>query len=394
MASIGARVSNLLINKLDVAFTLGRVFGLLPVLMMSRLIDDTNVLADSVSNYQVALFLATLVLYGGPQVYLIKHGVERRVFVYHMALSTLIMAGGLIAIEMLGWRSGLVMPFVFLVVFRSYYLLYASYLKSSSNPLSYALIGIALISLATFGLTLSYMAATLVCLVLTAGLSIRLGYASTRHAIVAGRRYFTVLRWNSGYFLTFLLQQTYTQITLAAYALFASGPEYLLATHLVYIYALSFIFHSILFRFYLSKMSGQKGTEETKKTLRQSLKISLLLGFVSAVIVLFFYETIELALFTNTFMTIEAAVVLAVMILLTATNVGWSALFMSVKRPFLLAAITGTSTAVVLIGMMAADSLSVTNGLQWAMLAGLSVQAILRTYFGILVVKGLPKKEA
>ena len=105
MRTLLVRLSDIVIHKLDLAFTLGRVFGLLPVLIMSRTISDTDLLAEQVSNYQVALFLATLVLYGAPQVYLVKYGLERRVFVYHLLISSVIVLLGLALCSVMGWTG-------------------------------------------------------------------------------------------------------------------------------------------------------------------------------------------------------------------------------------------------------------------------------------------------
>ena len=383
-----ARLSRLVIEKLDLAFTLGRVFGLLPVLIMSRRITDTTILADQVSAYQVAMFLATLVLYGGPQVYLVKFGVERRVFVFHMALSTIAIACGLLVVMALGWKGGLIMPFLFLIVFRSYYLLLASYLKSEPTP-SFILIAIACVTLGIFTITLSYTISSLVAIILTGILLWRLGYGRLRDGQLAIRNYTRILRWNAGYFATFLLQQTYTQITLAVYAFFATGTDYLLATHLVYIYSLSFILHGVLFRFYLSKMSRETNYANLEASFRQSIILSLLLGVVAAVITVAFYPWIEHLLFGKSLLTLSTALLLGLMILLNSTNFGWSALFMSTKRPYHLAAVAVVSTAVVVVGIVTAAAFDIKDGLVYSMVIGLLIQALLRGALGLRLLRAL-----
>lgn len=381
------RFSELLTNKLDLAFTLGRVFGLLPVMIMSRQIADATLLAERVSNYQVSMFLATLVLYGAPQVYLVKRGVERRVFVWHMAISSSVLAAGLCLLELLRWSNELIMPFIFLVFFRSYYLLFATYLKTERSSASYTLIAIALIALSVFGFTQSYVASTAVCLVLIGAFTMWAGYSQIRYLGVAFRNYFTLLRRNAGYFFTFLLQQTYTQITLAVYAVFASGSEYLLATHIVYIYAISFIFHGILFRYYTSKMSEEGGVDTLRVTLRICIRSSLLLGGVLAGMVVLFHGFIEEILFSRRYLTFPTTMMLGAMILLNSVNFGWSALFLSARRPMLLSTVAAVSTAVVILGMGGAAAMGVANGLLYAMLAGLLVQAVLRSTLGMRLLR-------
>lgn len=387
MLSAAAHLSKLLINKLDLAFTMGRVFGLLPVLIMSRQISDPNMLAQQVSDYQVAMFLATLVLYGGPQVYLVKRGIERKIFVWHMAVSATLFAAGIVTMQLAGWNTGLIMPFVFLVLFRSYYLLYASYLRTEPGVTSYVLLAIALVTLAIFAATLSYVVAVFVSLTLTGALTVHLGYVNRRFVLVALRRYFSILRRNFGYFVTFLLQQTYTQITLAFYAFFAVGTQYLMATHLVYIYSISFILHGILFRISLSKMSYQKRASAIRSTLMQSIFISLLLGILAAVAVIIFFEPIEMFIFGQSFLSFPTAVILGGMIVLNSTNFGWSALFLSYKRPFQLAAIAIVSTGIVMCGITLTAAIGLENGLTYAMLTGLCVQAVLRTVLGMKLLR-------
>ncbi|MBU2867474.1 hypothetical protein [Pacificibacter marinus] len=383
MANLRNRIADLLINKLDLAFTLGRVFGLLPVLIMSRQITDTDVLAENVSHYQVAMFLATLVLYGAPQVYLVKQGLERRVFVFHMLISTLLFIAGLMIASVSGVAHGVILPFLFLVVFRSYYLLYASYLKTDKGRASFYLIGIAVCTLIIFALTMNYALSGTLGFAFMLLLTVRLGYAKLVYAVIAARQYFTILRANAGYFATFLMQQTYTQITLAVYAFVANGTEYLLATHMVYIYSLSFIFHGILFRFYLSKMSRQTQTSALRASLKQSLRLSLMLGVAAALTVVVGYVWIEKILFAKSLLTMPTAVMLGVMIMLNSTNFGWSALFMSARRPFQLSAIAAISTSIVVAGIFVTSMLSIENGLVWAMIAGLTVQAVLRSIYGL-----------
>lgn len=387
MEIFSARLSNLVIHKLDLPFTLGRVFGLMPVLIMSRVITETDPLAEQVSNYQIALFLATLVLYGAPQVYLVKQGLEQRVFVYHLLISSVIVLLVLSVLAVMGCATGVMLPFAFLVFFRSYYLLYASYLKMAKGRQSLYLVGIALVTLSFFAVTLNFFMATLACAVLTAGFTIYLGYAKLRYAVAAARAYFRILRANAGYFTTYLFQQTYTQIALAVYAFIESGTQYLLATHMVYIYSLCFIFHSMLFRFYLSKMSRQKDISVLRTSLKQSLKYSMILGIASTVTVILGYKWIEYLLFAKSFLTLPTAVMLGMMILLNAINGGWSPLFLALRRPYELTLISSGSTLIVILGILALHKLEIENPLIYAMLLGLAFQAIFRSFLGLKLLK-------
>lgn len=387
MTTLSARLSDIAIHKLDLAFTLGRVFGLLPVLIMSRVITDTDLLSEQVSKYQVALFLATLVLYGAPQVYLVKQGIERRVFVYHLMISSTTVLSVLIVLDIIGLASGLVLPFVFLVFFRSYYLLYASYLKTARGRQSVILVSIALVTTTIFALSINYFIATVACALLTAIFTAYLGYAKLRYAAAAASSYFKILRTNAGYFTTFLLQQTYTQITLAVYALIEGGTEYLLATHIVYIYALAFIFHGMLFRFYLSKMSRQKDKELLRTSLKKSLHSSMFLGISAAVTVVVAHQWIEYLLFAKSLLTMPIAVMLGMMILLNAINAGWSPLFLALRRPYELTLISSGSTLIVIIGIFVFNKLQIENPLVYAMLLGLAFQALFRSVLGLKLLK-------
>ena len=380
------RLSRLLVEKLDLTFTLGRVFGLLPVLILSRRVADQAVLAEMVSDYQVALFLSTIVLYGGPQVYLVKQGLERRVFIFHMALSSVLFTLGLLAFDAVVPGYALVWPFVYLVFFRSYYLLLASYLKFHPKE-AFFLIGMAVASVAVFAVTLDYLWATLVAAGMMGWFLWRQGYLRLRFALVALRQYVPLLLRNSGYFITFLLQQTYTQITLVAYALVAGGTDYLLATHAIYIFALSFVAHNILFRFTLAKMGQKSDMHARRRHLTQNVRLSLALGAVAAATVVLFYRPIELLLFGSSYMTLATSAMLAGMILLNSSNFGWSALFMSVRRPFLLASIAVVSTVIVIAGVFLLAWLDIRNGLFYAMLAGLLVQAIFRNLAGLRLMR-------
>ena len=231
--------------------------------------------------------------------------------------------------------------------------------------------------------------ATVACAFLTAIFTVYLGYAKLRYAAAAARSYFRILRTNAGYFTTFLLQQSYTQITLAVYALIEGGTEYLLATHIVYIYALAFIFHGMLFRFHLSKMSRQKDKELLRTSLKQSLYSSMILGILAAVTVVVGYKWIEYLLFAKSLMTLPTAIMLGMMILFTANNAGWSALFLALRQPYDLALISSSSTVLVIVGIFVFHKLEIENPLVYAMLLGLAVQAVFRSIHGLKLLRKL-----
>lgn len=379
------RALRILVEKLDLTFTLGRFFGLVPVMILSRLVSDHGVLARLVADYQLALFFSTVVIYGGAQVYLVKQGLERRVFIFHMAYSA-VAAAALIAIADAFNGTQLLAPFVFLVFFRSYYLLLASYLKFHPVEALY-LVGMEIVALAVFTLSLSYWLAALASGVMVVAFMARQGMLKPHYAAVAARQYIAILRRNSGYFVIFLLQQTFTQITLAAYALVAVGEDYLQATHVIYIFALSFIAHSILFRLSLAKMGGSRRPEALLHHLRRTQQIALGLGVAAAAVVSLGYRLIETLLFGHVTMTPWVAALLGVMVLLNSINVGWSALFMSVRRPFQLAVILVVSMAMVLVGIAVTWWFVIPDGLYYTIIVALLGQTVLRTLFGVRLLQ-------
>lgn len=378
--SLGQKALRILVEKLDLTFSLGRFFGLVPVMILSRQITDAAQLAPMVAAYQMALFLSTIVIYGGAQVYLVKQGVERRVFLFHMALSSLLMGAVLLGLDWVG-MTALAAPFAFLVLFRSYYLLLASYLKFHPAQ-SLFLILMALASLAVFALTLNYWAAAALAGLMVLAFVQRQGMLKLRYARIALRQYLRILRRNSGYFITFLLQQTFTQITLAAYALVAGGVDYLRATHTVYLFALSFIAHAILFRLTLAKMSQSAKAKDRQRHLRLSQQIGLGLGLLAALALYFGHIPLEVALFGQSRLDQTGAALLAAMVLLNSVNVGWSALFLSLRQPYLLASLQLVSLVIVLVGIFALSALGWSYPLETAMIAGLAGQTLLRTIVG------------
>lgn len=381
-----------LLTKLDIPFTLGRVFGLLPVMLLSHMTTDHQLLAKTISAYQIAMFLSTVVLYGAVQVYLVKKGIERRVFVFHMAYSSLILGLMLALLDHFFAPAYMLPPFVFLVFFRSYYLLFASYLKFEVIQ-SLALVAGGLVVLTVYASTLSYFAAALVALLLTLWQIYSLGYARKKYAFAAMYGYFSILRRNAGYFITFLLQQTYSQISLAAYALVAVGVEYLRATHVMYIFALAFVAHSILFRLSIATVGGSRDSRELKHHLRSTLRISLVLGLISAVLVGFGFQLIETLLFGHVTMTPRVALLLAVMVLLNSVNVGWSALFIGIRRPYLLMRVMVISTAIVLLGVVLTALIPHSNIFYYSLVMALATQTVLSTWFAVRVLHGIGSNE-
>lgn len=388
MAGKAQALLSLLFTKFDVAFTLGRLFGLLPVMLMSHMTTDAQLLAHQISAYQIALFVSTVVLYGAPQVYLFKLGMEQRVFVFHMAISSALVGAVLLMSDTFQLSSGLFPAFLFLVFFRSYYLLFASYLKFDARR-SILQVGWALVVLAVYALSLSYVLATLVAVPFTLWQIYDLGYARVVYAAAALRGYFRLLRTNFSYYYNYLIQQTYSQIVLAIYAFVETGTPYLQAAHAVYIYAISFIFHGILFRLTLANMGRTKGAEGTRQHLFRNFRISMAVGIAAALTVVLFYRSIERILFGSVELTATTAAMLGAMIILNSSNFGWAALLTSQRRPFLLAVIGTLATGTVVVGIFVQDALTIPNGIFVVMLLGLTLQAGARYILGMRVLKAM-----
>jgi len=233
---------------------------------------------------------------------------------------------------------------------------------------------------------MSYWTAAAVAGAMVLAFIAKQGMLRARYARVAVRQYFRILRRNAGYFVTFLLQQTFTQVSLAAYALVAIGTDYLRATHTVYLFALSFIAHAILFRLTLAKMGESQRAENLVRHLRLSQRIALGLGAAAALVLHFGHAPLEMLLFGRVLLDPTSAALLAAMVLLNSVNIGWSALFLSLRQPFVLAGLQVVSLGIVLGGIFALTIWNLPYPLEIAMIAGLAGQTLLRTIVGRRVI--------
>ncbi|WHZ37726.1 hypothetical protein [Sagittula sp. MA-2] len=385
-----SKVLEFVITKFDVAFTMGRVFGLLPVMLMSHAMTDQAELAAQISSYQIALFISTVVLYGGPQVYLFKIGIEQRIFVYHMAISSLIAAVILTILDWFGMTDGIFLPFLFLIFFRSYYLLFASYLKFDAMRSFLLLMG-AVVVLCVYAITLDYIISTVIAAPLVLWQIRDLKYNKLVYGLAAFRGYFKLLLRNFSYYYNFLLQQTYSQIVLAVYALLESGMMYLQVAHAVYIYSISFIFHGVLFRLTLANMGRTREVESTRRHLFENFRISMLVGLGAAAMVVAFFRPIERVLFGESLLDQTTAAMVALMIILNSSNFGWAALLTSQRRPYTLALIGSLATGFVVAGIFLQEFLALRNGVFFVMILGLVIQAVARAALGRRVLKDISK---
>ena len=92
-------------------------------------------------------------------------------------------------------------------------------------------------------------------------------------------------------------------------------------------------------------------------------------------------------LFAKSFLTMSNAVMIGIMILLNATNAGWSPLFLALRRPYELTLISSGSTLVVIVGIFVFYILKIENPLVYSMLLGLGFQALFRSFFGLKLLK-------
>jgi hypothetical protein len=206
----------------------------------------------------------------------------------------------------------------------------------------------------------------------------RSGYLRPGLVVLALRRYLWILRVNFGFFLSFTMQQSYTQVGLAVFALFGSGVAYLQATHLVYIYSLSFIGHGILFRYFLAGRFARMEMGDVKRLLLGSAG----LGLLSAAVVVVFHGMIEEILFSASLLGRGTALLLAVMIMLNSSNFAWSVVFLKQRRPLELAGLSAVSVVVLVGSLMVLSLLDIANAYIIGMLLGLTIQAGLRSWRG------------
>jgi len=377
--------------KFDTAFTLGRVIGLFPVMIMSHFSADPDMLSDEIAAYQIALFLSTVVLYGAVQVYLVKQGIERSIFVFHMAFSTLLISGILLLIE--GWEGAakLLPPFIFLVIFRSYYLLFATYLKFDALS-SLVLVFGALVVLAIYAATMSYFAASFIAVCFLITQIYIMGFFRLAYVFAAFRKYRSILTKNFSYFFAFLLQQNFTQISLVVYALVATGEDYIRATHIIYIFAVSFIPNSIFFRSLASKIGKSRQTGDIGPYLHNAQMFSLSMGVFMAVVVFLFYDSIENLLFGYQVMTPWSASLLGAMIILNSISVGWAALFIGSRHPYFMVTSLSVTTAITLVGVWLTFLFDVADGFYYSIILALMMQIFIRARFSDRVLHSLDSK--
>lgn len=332
---------------LDVVFMAGRFLSLLPLIIISKTSHDLDFVAAASKQFQIALFCSSLALYAAPQIYLVKTGVESRVFPYSMAISTAFVCAVFGVASFFEPKMFSVQALLYFTLFRSYYIYFATRFRNQAKLLL-VMLSAALASLATLALSHSLALSSLPLLPVYYLLSRRNGLLRAKYALLGLRSYFTLHIRNFFYFVNVLFSQVYTQLFLFAFAFFAGGTQYLLAVHAMYLYNIAFIFHQIVFRQTLSSISSApRSPSILRAAQRQSEYLSVGLGGAAALIILSLYKYIENVLFGLPLLAFPDALFLGSMIILQSFNYSWAAVLTATRNPKTLLFINITGTMVI-----------------------------------------------
>lgn len=379
--------------KYDIVFIAGRGASMIPLMIASHQMTSSDALDAFSKQYHVALFFSGIVLFGAQDIFLFKKGAQSRYYFHTILFNFLITTAVAYFMSIRGMIDFSLWMFVSFLFIRAYFIYYATLFRDSF-VYTFSLVAALILSLGLI-VMIGFNPIAMIPLVI---ITLWLGYinhAFTARTIKNSLRYYPfTLKFGGPYYANILLQQAFTQSLLFVYTYYASGDKYQTAIHIIYIFNLCQIPMSVVFRSVVAKIGNMpiarsdENTEARRSFMRSVIWKTILLSIAMYSIIYVLMEWIEKFLFGSVLIDDVNLRLFGIMVLLNSLLMVLSGVLTGVRRPIEQLLINVMANITILGGLHVLNMLGSRNDIVLAMIFGMMVQMLLRSWRISVHLKG------